>query len=245
LTILEIGSGVAAVLVATLVVAAAVQGLVGLGLGLVSAPVVALVAPGLMPQFLLWLAMLMPLVMLVREHHDIDWRGLAWSLPWRVPGTAVGVGLVATVSTEILGLMVGSMVLVSVLLTVRAVEVPVNRGTLSVAGFASGITGTTTSIGGPPLALLYQHRTPRQLRSTLAVYFVAGAGLSLLGLALAGALQPSTFLLAVAMVPALVVGFGLSRILVRWVPSRHIRSGVLIVCALSAVAVLVRSLLSL
>lgn len=233
----------AAVLVATLVVAAAVQGLVGLGLGLVSAPVVALVAPALMPQLLLWLALVMPLVTLLREHHEIDWRGLGWALPWRVPGTAVGVGLVTLLSKGTLGLLVGSMVLVSVLLTVRAVEVPVNKGTLSAAGLLSGITGTATSIGGPPMALLYQHRSPSQIRSTLAVYFVVGAGLSLAGLAMAGTLSVSTFVLAVALVPALVAGFALSRLLVRRVPSHHIRSGVLVVCALSALAVVLRSLL--
>jgi uncharacterized membrane protein YfcA len=235
---------VAAVLAVTLVVAAGVQGLVGLGLGLVSAPVVALVAPELMPDLLLWLALLMPLVTLVREHHEVDWHGLGWSLPSRVPGTAAGVGLVAAVSSAALGILVGTMVLLSVLLTVRAVEVPVNRRTLLAAGFVSGITGTTTSIGGPPMALLYQHRPPHQIRSTLAVYFIAGAALSLVGLGIAGALERSTFLLAVSMVPALVVGFGLSRILVRRVPQHRIRAGVLLVCAVSAVAVLVRSLLA-
>jgi uncharacterized protein len=183
-------------------------------------------------------------VTLLREHHDIDWRGLGWSLPLRVPGTAVGVFLVAWMSTSSLGLMVGSMVLLSVLLTVRAVEVPVNRTTLATAGFVSGITGTTTSIGGPPMALLYQHRSPTQLRSTLALYFIGGAALSLAGLAMAGTLEHSTFLLAVSLVPSLFLGFGLSRLLVHRVPAPHIRSGVLVVCALSAVAVLVRSLLA-
>jgi uncharacterized membrane protein YfcA len=152
------------------------------------------------------------------------------------------VALVAWLSTQTLGLMVGAMVLLSVILTVRAVEPPVNARTLSAAGFVSGITGTTTSIGGPPMALLYQHRSPAQIRSTLAVYFVAGAGLSLTGLAVGGALEVSTFLLAMALVPALVVGFALSRFLVRRVPPHHIRPGVLLVCALSALAVVVRSL---
>ncbi len=94
------------------------------------------------------------------------------------------------------------------------------------------------------MALLYQHRSPRQIRSTLALYFIAGAALSLVGLAVAGTLDRSTFLLALSLVPALVAGFALSRLLDRWVPRRHIRSGVLLVCALSAVVVLVRSLLT-
>lgn len=230
-----------AVLATTLVVAAGVQGLVGLGLGLVSAPVVALVAPQLMPDLMLWLALILPLVTLVHEHHDVDWYGLGWSLPTRVLGTGLGVLLVASVSPEGLGVAVGLMVLVSVAVSLRAVEVPVNAGTLSAAGFVSGVAGTATSIGGPPMALLYQHRSPAQIRSTLGLYFVAGAALSLAGLGVAGALELSTLLLALALVPALVVGFVLSRVLDRRVPRRHVRTGMLVVCALSATVVLVRS----
>ena len=54
------------------------------------------------------------------------------------------------------------------------------------AGFIGGITGTATSIGGPPFALLYQHRPAQQIRTTMAVYFLIGAALSLVGLVIAG-----------------------------------------------------------
>ncbi|HEX6246734.1 MAG TPA: sulfite exporter TauE/SafE family protein [Nocardioidaceae bacterium] len=234
-----------AVLATTLVLAATVQGLIGLGLALVTAPVVTLLAPELMPAFMLWLGMTMPFVTLVREHHDIDWRGLGWTLPTRVVGTAVGVALLAWFPTAGLGIAVGTMVLLSVLLTVRAVEIPVRPSTLSAAGFVSGVTGTATSIGGPPMAILYQHRPPSQIRSTLGLFFILGAGLSLAGLGLVGRLELSTFLLAMSMLPALVIGFVISRHVGRRVPARLIRLGVLTVSGLSAVAVLVRSLLML
>lgn len=234
---------VAVILAVTLVVGAAVQGLVGLGLGLVAAPVVTLLEPQLMPALLLWLAFLMPFVTLLSEHHEIDWRGLRWALPARVPGTAIGVACVGWFSARELGIAVGLMVLVSVLLTMRSIRLPVNRGTLLGAGFVSGIAGTTTSIGGPPLAILLQHRSPRQIRSTLAVYFVLGAGFSLVGLGLTGSLERSTLLLAALMVPFLLVGVVVSRLLHRVVHAHHIRGGVLLVCGLSAVVLLVKSLL--
>jgi uncharacterized membrane protein YfcA len=233
---------VVAVLAATLVVGAAVQGLVGLGLGLVAAPVTMLLEPSLMPDLLLWLAMLLPVVTLVREHHDIDWRGLAWAVSARVPGTALGVFLLGVFSERALGVAVGIMVLVSVLVTARAVVVPVNRTTLVSAGLASGVTGTATSIGGPPMALLLQHRPPAQIRSTLGVYFLLGAGLSLVGLGVTGGLEWSTFLVAMLMLPCLVVGFAISRPLHRVLPRHQVRAAVLTVCAASAVVLLVRSL---
>lgn len=231
-----------AVLAATLVVGAAVQGLVGLGLGLVAAPVTMLLEPRLMPDLMLWLAMLLPMATLLREHQEIDWRGLGWSLGARLPGTVVGVALVATFSTDALGIAVSLMVLVSVLLTAKAVVLPVNRGTLLSAGFASGITGTATSIGGPPLAILLQHRTPRQIRTTLAVYFMLGASFSLLGLLISGRLEQQVLVLALLLSPCLLVGLALARALHGAVPRDRVRFAVLGVCGASALVLLVRSL---
>ena len=229
---------------AALLVGATVQGTVGLGLGLVGAPVAALVAPDTMPSLLLWLAMLMPLVTLLRERDEIDWPGLGWSLPLRVPGTAVGVWLVAVLTREQLGIAVGLMVLLAVALTAKTVEIPVQPSTLMVAGFVSGITGTATSIGGPPVALLYQRRSPRQVRCTLAVYFTLGAALSLAGLGVGGQLVWRDLLLALLLVPLLVLGFVLSGPIRRYVDAGHTRTAVLCVCAASALVLLARSVLA-
>ncbi|HEY7045362.1 MAG TPA: sulfite exporter TauE/SafE family protein, partial [Nocardioidaceae bacterium] len=56
-----------AVLALAVFTGATVQGLVGLGIGLVAAPVTTLLEPSLMPALLLWLAFVMPVVTLARE----------------------------------------------------------------------------------------------------------------------------------------------------------------------------------
>ena len=225
-----------------LLVGATVQSLVGLGLGLVAAPVIMIVQPDLMPELMLWLACTYPLVTLAAERADIHWAGLGWSLPPRLLGTAIGVAAVATVSTRVLGLLVAAIVLVAVLVTWLAVRPPITRGSLIAAGLVSGFSGTATSIGGPPMAILYQDRPPRQIRTTLAVYFMVGAGLSLAGLALAGQLEPHKALLAACLAPVLPFGAALGRALRKRLPERHVRGAVLLVCAASAVVLLVRSL---
>lgn len=234
-------TGLAIVFLA-LFVGAVVQGAIGLGLGLVAAPVVTLVDPELMPDFLLVLAFLLPFVTLAGERADIDWYGLRWSLPARAVGTAVGVWLVATLSNRMLSLAVAVMVLFAVAATVRAVVVPVNRGTLAAAGVVSGVAGTATSIGGPPMVLLYQHRPPREVRTTMAVYFLVGALLSLIGLELAGELVWDHVLLALLMVPALVAGSLVATRVRDAVDGRRFRAAVLMLCVASALALLARAL---
>jgi len=110
-------------------------------------------------------------------------------------------------------------------------------------GLVSGFAGTATSIGGPPMAILYQRHPPRQIRTTLAVYFMIGAGLSLAGLGLAGQLDMHRALLAACLAPVLPVGAVLGRTLRSRLPAHRVRPAVLAVCAASATALLVKSLL--
>ncbi|MGH3454323.1 MAG: TSUP family transporter [Nocardioidaceae bacterium] len=238
---LDVSAGTLLVLAVSVTVGAVVQGSVGLGLGLVAAPVTALVEPSLMPGLMLWLAVSLPLVTLLHDRSEVDWRGLRWALPARVPGTVVGVLVVSWLADRTLGIVVGVMVLIAAGLTIWTIRVPVNRRTLVTAGCVSGVTGTATSIGGPPLALLYQRRPGRQVRSTLAVYFLVGAALSLVGLGLGGALHLRDLGLAAALVPCLLLGFAAAGPVRSRVDAGHTRAAVLSVCAASAIALLVRS----
>jgi uncharacterized protein len=233
-----------AVLAVATVAGAALQGAVGLGHGLILAPVTALAAPSLMPAMPLLLAVALTTATLLRERQDIDWGGLSWALPGRAVGTILGVVIVSWLTERALGLAVGAMVLIAVALSVRTIQVPVTRGTLATAGFIGGTSGTATSIAGPPLALVYQSRPGRQVRSTLAVFFLVGTVLSLAGLALGGVLEPRQFEVALLLAPALLLGFAAAGPLRRRVDAGHTRTAVLAVCAASAVALLVRGALA-
>jgi uncharacterized membrane protein YfcA len=241
--ILGFSTGVVALLASVVVLGATMQGLVGLGLNLVSAPVITMVAPSLMPEVPLALAVLLPFLTLLGSREEIDWRGLAWVLPARVPGVALGVLFLAVFSDRAVAVAVGLMVLVAVLLSLAPLEVPVRRSTLSAAGVLSGLAGTTTSIGGPPVALLYQHRSPQQIRSTLAVLFTVGAAMSLTGLWLGGHLDTDAWPMVALLAPCLVLGAWAGARLRPVLPDGLVRYAVLAICAASALVLLVRSLL--
>lgn len=220
-----------------------VQSVVGLGIGLISAPLVALVEPSLVPVLPLWLALVISGAMLVGEHAHVEWRSLAWALPGRVPGTVLGAWLVVHAGDRTIGIAVGAMVLVAVAVTGWRVRVPVNAPTLLAAGFVAGAAGTTTSIGGPPIALLLQRRPPEVVRSTLAVFFFLGILLSLAGLLVEGELSRDAGALALVMAPGVLGGLVVGRRVRDRLPRERFRAGVLTVCAVSAGVLLVRSLL--
>ena len=102
-----------------------VQSVVGLGIGLVAAPVMTLLEPALMPGTLIMLALVLPAVTLVHDHDDIDWPGLTWSLPARVLGTGDRRrGWSRSFTDRQLGIAIGVMVILMVLVTWRSWRCP-------------------------------------------------------------------------------------------------------------------------
>lgn len=229
---------------ATAVVAgAAVQSTVGLGLGLVAAPVISFLDPTLMPGALLVTVIILPMLTLAQEWRHVHWRGLAWGLPARLPGTALGVWVVASLEPRALAAAVGVMVLVAVALSLWSLRVRITPASLVAAGALSGVTGTATSVGGPPMALLYQYEEPARVRATLAAFFLLGGAVSLSALALGGQLDARTTVVGLCALPLVGLGFLLGNVLRRRVHAGRLRGVLLTVVSASALGLLGQALL--
>jgi uncharacterized membrane protein YfcA len=103
--------------------------------------------------------------------------------------------------------------------------------------------GTATSIGGPPMAIVYQRQAGAQLRATLAGYFLFGAAFSLLMLTVAGEFAGEELAHGLVLLPGVLVGFSLSRGVARVLDRGHTRAAVLAFSALSSIVLIGRELL--
>lgn len=226
---------------AAVVIGATVQASLGLGLGLVAAPVVALLDPSLMPGAVLVTTAALPALTLISEWRHIDVRGMLWALGGRLIGTVGGVWVVAVLAPRTLSAAVGVMVLVTVGLTVRTVRISPAPATLSIAGAISGVSGTATSIGGPPIAIVYQHEPGPRVRSTLSGYLVVGVIVSLAALALGGQLHQREVVAGAALLPFVLVGFILSRHVRRLIAGPRLRNALLLLVTISGVVLIGQS----
>ena len=224
-------------------VGAAVQSMVGLGLGLVAAPVISFLDPTLMPGSLLITVIVLPALTLLQEWRHVDPRALLWALPARVPGTIVGVWVVALLEPRALAACVGGMVLVAVGLTVRSFKVRITPVSLVTAGAFSGFAGTATSVGGPPMALLYQNEPPARVRATLAAFFLFGGMISVAALALGGQIDARTTAAGIAAIPFVGLGFFLGARMRHRVDPVRMRTILLAVVTVSALSLLAQAAL--
>jgi len=227
---------------AAVLLGAIVQGSIGVGLNIVAAPFVALVIPEALPATLVLVAVPLAVSTLVREHDAVDRIALWWLLAGALPGTLLGLLIVEATDTTTLTVIVASTVLGGVLLSVVAPPVPTNRGTALTAGFVSNVFGTATAVGGPAVALLFQHRTGPTTRSTLGAFFATSAALSIVGYLATDAINGDQVLFALALAPFMVVGLWTSRHFHVHVDRGWLRPAVLSLSAIAGIAALVRTL---
>lgn len=220
-----------AVIAGAIFLAACLQASSGFGMGMLAAPVIANIDPALLPATLILLALLVTVMVTVRERQSLDLRGTGWALAGRVPGSFLGAWLVSVSSREGLAWVVVAVVLTGLVLTGRGWAPRPVRLNLVAAGAASGIMGTATSIGGPPMALVWQGHDGARLRGTMSAFFMVGSTISMAMLWVAGTVTQDMLALAAWMVPAVVAGYAASRYVNRFLNPARLKA---LACGASA-----------
>jgi uncharacterized membrane protein YfcA len=233
-------------ILAALVVAfaACVQASIGFAYALLAAPLLQLVSPELVPGPVLVSSLLLSSLTAYRERGSIDRRGVGLALLGRLPGALLAVTTIGLLPQRTFDVLFGTLVLVAVLISLWGKGMRPTPRALLGAGFASGFMGTLTSVGGPPIALVYQHASGPEIRATLNAYFALGCVLSISLLALAGQFGARHALLGLSLLPAIGVGFYVSRFTRDRLDGPRLRPAVLWLAALASLAVVLKALLA-
>jgi len=219
-----------------------VQGGAGLGAALLAAPVVLLVEPDLVPGPLILALSTMTIGMTYRNRHHLDLSGLWWAVAGRLPGTALGAVAVAVMPAAGLDIGFGVMILVLVVASLTGVHVPPTPSNQLLAGGLSGLSGTATSVGGPPMALLLQNELGPRLRANLAAFFAIGTLTSIGGLVAVGEFGLRELRAGALLAIPAMGGFWISGSVARFLDAGRTRHAVLVISAASSLVVLGRGL---
>ncbi len=222
---------------------ACIQGSIGFGWAMLSAPFIVLIEPDFVPAPMILSGLVLTLLMTCRERKFIDIRGVKWMSLGSVPGIAGAASVMSVISAMGFTITFSILVLLAVALSAIGLSVMLSNRNLFLAGLLCGFMGTMSSIGGPPVALIYQHAKGNQLRGTLSAFFVICGVLALIGLTMAGWMGTNELKLALILIPGLVIGYVVSRFTARILDKYSLRPAVLILSALAAVTVLARALL--
>jgi uncharacterized membrane protein YfcA len=230
------------------VIGAIIQGSIGFGLAAVVAPILLLVNPIFLPGPMLTTSMLLTTLIAWRDREHTVWPEVAVGTSGRVIGMMPAALALRFVSGPVYELLFAGAVLAGVAISMSGWHVRLTRRSLFITAIGSGFISTISAIGGPPMALVYQHEEAPKIRGTLNAMFTIGTPISLFGLWWAG-LKPgaavgfgaSELMLGLVLMPGVLLGFLLSRHTAARLDEKHTRPAILALASVTALVVVVRS----
>ncbi|MCP3903161.1 MAG: sulfite exporter TauE/SafE family protein [Planctomycetes bacterium] len=187
-------------------------------------------------------ALFLTMLIAWRDRRHVDFIGLRYAFAGRIAGTIPAAILVSMITATVFDVLFGVLVVLAVAFSLIGPRLsPTPRASIC-TGALSGFMATTAAIGGPPMALLYPHEDGRRLRGTLAGYFLLGATLSLIALAIVGRYGRPEIALGLTLCPGILLGFAVSGALTKHLDRRGARPIVLALSAAAGFVVLWRAL---
>lgn len=228
-----------AIAIVVIFVGAYVQSSIGFGLAIISAPVLFLVNPAFVPAPIILCAFTLSLLNAYGHRKFISFRGLKFAILGRIPGTVAGGLLIAFIDQDLLALWLGLSVILAVVFSVKSFALKPSSRTMFIAGFLSGFMGTSSSIGGPPMALALQHQEVGFIRANLSAFFVVSCLMSLLMLATVGHFNVDQFMMSLPLMPATLLGYWVATHTFHLLSRQRLRFLSLGLCSLAGLAAVV------
>ncbi len=215
-----------------------VQTSIGFGLAVVSAPLLFLIDPSYVPAPITIATTVNCLFVLFYFRQNLSIKQLIPAFIWRVPGSLCGAALLWLINEKFLALMIAFLIGAAVLVNYLRIPLALSQRNLGLAGFFSGLMGTSTSIGGPPMAILMQGQPPNTIRSQLSAFFLFSCFVSLVVLMATGHLDANEWKLGFLLMPSTLLGSWLGAVLSQKIKPGPMRTGTLILCITSVIVML-------
>jgi uncharacterized protein len=149
---------------------------------------------------------------------------ILWGL---IPGVLIGSHLLSSASPGLLKCATYVILLPLILMQAAGYRKPIRaeRAVGYPLGLGVGLLYATTTISGPPLALMFNNQgmSKEEFRAALGTVRVAETVLTTIMYALLGLFSASSVRLLIPLVPAVILGLPLGSLLVRYVPTEAFR----------------------
>ena len=227
------------------VAASAVIGTVGFGFVLVAAPVVLLyLEPQQAVVVLNSLTAILMAMVLLRTWRHLELRLSVGLVLGGVAATPIGVLALNAASPGTLRVTIAIVIIFLGLVSLTNVRLPFAQHRMAgpAFGFFTSLSVTSIGIGGPlgGIYAISQHWKAETVRAVLALFFLVSNTVAVALYAATGLVGRDTLANVGIMIPGLLIGFGLSAVLVNWINERIFRYAVVVVIVVAGSVMLVR-----
>ncbi|MFS1983282.1 sulfite exporter TauE/SafE family protein [Vibrio breoganii] len=224
-------------------IGAFIQTTTGFGMAIVVSPVLILIAPDFIPGPMIIVGLFLSSINAIKYRDHISLVRLKSAFVGLLPGIISGGLLLYFIDVTKFSLFIGIVVLLAVIVSLLPMKIDETPRRLVSAGFLSGFLGMSSGVGGPPLALLWQHQAAMLVRANLAAFFVISSIISLIIQIPIGYMSMKHLYLSLPLLPASYFGGRLAIIFVERIPQHMVRALSLGLCSIAALGTIYSSII--
>jgi len=221
-------------------IASVLQISAGMGFGMLASPLIALIKPELVPGSVLLMGIFVAVIGAWRERKNIVQEEIVAGVSGRMIGSAMAfVVLLLLPDIDAFMVLFGSVMLIAIFFTSVGLKIAFTIKNLFGLSILSGVMGSLTAVGAPPMALIYHGKPPSTIRPTLNAFFFSGCVLGLISLSSSGWFRLADMVVTVTFIPALLAGIFIASFM-RDVSSKALSSFLLLLSAVVSILLIAR-----
>ena len=228
-----------------IILGAITQSAIGTGFG-IPAGILVLLEPSMVPSCIILMGSFLALSNAMLSYKDIIKVDLIYSYTGRIIGSILAMPLIFfTLGTDYYLIIFGVLLLIATYLSAKKWNIVATKKNITIAGTASGLMGTLTGIGGPPMAIVYQNSSAKKVVATLNMFFGFGALFSVLLFVYYDLINLPEVMKSIYLAPGLVIGTYIGRRkIIREFVNRNLKNLIIAICFVSAVVIILDAILS-
>ena len=228
-----------------IILGAVTQSAIGIGFG-IPAGILVLLEPSMVPSCIILMGSFLALSNAMLSYKDIIKVDLIYSYTGRVIGSILAMPLIfLTLGTDYYLIIFGVLLLIATYLSAKKWDIVATKKNITIAGTASGLMGTLTGIGGPPMAIVYQNSSAKKVVATLNMFFGIGALFSVLLFIYYDLINLPEVMKSIYLAPGLIIGTYIGRRkIIREFVNRNLKNLIIAVCFISAVVIILDAIIS-
>ena len=215
------------------------QSAIGLGFG-IPACFLVLLEPSMVPSCIILMGTFLAFSNALLSLKDIIKVDLIYAYFGRLIGSFMAMPLIfLTLGTNNYLIIFGILLLVATYMSIKKWNIVANKKNITIAGTISGLMGTLTGIGGPPMALVYQNSSARKVVATLNMFFGVGALFSVILFVYYDLINLPEVMKSIYLSPALIIGTYIGRReMVKKFVDKNLKNLIIAVCFVSAFVII-------
>lgn len=225
-----------------LILSSILQRVTGVSVGMIIVPFLALISYSLIPVPIVFASLTLTIMMAFQGKEYIDFNGSIRILIGMFFGIILSVFILSKIEFEHLGLLFGSFILVSVLISLKIKGLKLKNSAIYFGGLIAGIMGTMAAVGGQILALIYQNHPLPVIKATLAFLYTMFSILMLIIFYFYNQFSYEQFISGLLLMPGFIIGFYISPVFTKYFNPKYSKAVVLFMATFGALMLIYQSL---